>query len=295
MTPERMVALARTLLNEAGIQGFWGDAELVGYLALAQDHFASKVQEADQEYFSDTFTLDWVAGQEWYSLPARARDRRLTNMERIDGAAAVPVPILPQRRADRYRPLPPDADRWYYLRANQVGFFPLPTVTQGGIVEVTYVRRLTPMQYGTFSAVNSATQQTLRATGDAALKGETLLEADLYRGARIALTGGTGAGQERLITAWDPVTRKITVDSAWSPAPDGASVYEILTDIPAEFHEGLVKYALVQAAEKDEDSTGMVATWKADAGLVIAQLVNTVQNRQVQEPEYVREVVDWDE
>lgn len=50
---------------------------------------------------------------------------------------------------------------------------------------------------------------------------------DAYNGKTIAITGGTGSGQEKTISDYVGSTKVATVDSAWSTQPDNTSTYEI--------------------------------------------------------------------
>ena len=49
-----------------------------------------------------------------------------------------------------------------------------------------------------------------------------------YNNMIVRLTGGTGSGQERTITAYVGATRVATVSVAWTPAPDATSVYAVI-------------------------------------------------------------------
>jgi hypothetical protein len=48
-----------------------------------------------------------------------------------------------------------------------------------------------------------------------------------YNRSGIVITGGTGAGQERLITGYVGATKVATVDEAWVVNPDNTSLYEV--------------------------------------------------------------------
>lgn len=50
---------------------------------------------------------------------------------------------------------------------------------------------------------------------------------DLFNGTRIAIIGGTGAGQSRLIVDYDGATKVATVSHDWTTNPDATSTYEI--------------------------------------------------------------------
>lgn len=77
--------------------------------------------------------------------------------------------------------------------------------------------------------------------------------ADFYKGALVLLTGGTGAGQARFITAYNGTTKAAAVAPAWATSPDGSSTFAILpagavnlaqisgSDIPSPAAPGLLK------------------------------------------------------
>lgn len=51
---------------------------------------------------------------------------------------------------------------------------------------------------------------------------------DFYKGAVVFLTGGTGAGQYRLITAYNGTSKAATVTPAWATNPDNTSTFAVL-------------------------------------------------------------------
>lgn len=50
---------------------------------------------------------------------------------------------------------------------------------------------------------------------------------DTYNGSVVVITGGTGAGQVRVIADYVGSTKVATVDSAWTVQPDSTSVYDV--------------------------------------------------------------------
>lgn len=52
-----------------------------------------------------------------------------------------------------------------------------------------------------------------------------------YRGSLIHITGGTGAGQARIIIGYVGSTKVATVDTAWATNPDNTSTFAILADL----------------------------------------------------------------
>lgn len=71
----------------------------------------------------------------------------------------------------------------------------------------------------------SGTLQSATAT-TAVLRSATSFADDLVIGMTLAITGGTGAGQSRLITDWVSATDTATVET-WTTTPDNTSLYEV--------------------------------------------------------------------
>jgi hypothetical protein len=96
---------------------------------------------------------------------------------------------------------------------------------------------------------------------------------DFYTGMMVLLTGGTGAGQARLITSYVGATKVATVGEAWATNPDNTSVFtllpnramvsKMLTDVldanalaasaVAEIQTGLATSAALAVVQADTD------------------------------------------
>lgn len=50
---------------------------------------------------------------------------------------------------------------------------------------------------------------------------------DFFTRCCVEIIGGTGAGQRRIITAYNATTQTLTVDAAWATNPDSTSAYKI--------------------------------------------------------------------
>lgn len=57
-------------------------------------------------------------------------------------------------------------------------------------------------------------------------------EDDFYVGMRIRITGGTGAGQQRIIDSYDGTSKIARLETRWATQPAPGSAYEVLNDIP---------------------------------------------------------------
>lgn len=56
----------------------------------------------------------------------------------------------------------------------------------------------------------------------------------LIQGNSVEITAGTGIGQSRTITDYNPLTKIAAVDSAWTTQPDATSEYEVVPGLLAD-------------------------------------------------------------
>lgn len=104
------------------------------------------------------------------------------------------------------------SDVWFTLKSDLVLQADAAALYQGRLGEKT--------ETGTAQAGAAATI-TLTA-------GANSIEDDFYKGLPITITGGTGSGQSKRITAYTAATRVATVDSAWSTPPNTTSTYKVV-------------------------------------------------------------------
>lgn len=79
----------------------------------------------------------------------------------------------------------------------------------------------------TAGIINSGTLQSGGTTTVRLAAGASAVD-DFYNGMTLRSTGGTGSGQERRITDYVGATRDATVASAFSPALDGTTTYDVI-------------------------------------------------------------------
>lgn len=99
-------------------------------------------------------------------------------------------------------------------------------------------------------AADTGLQSIRSNTAQAGAAGSITLDAgasattDFYVGAIILLTGGTGVGQVRFITAYNGTTKVATIVPNWATAPDVTSTFAIISDaysfLAATTHTGAV-------------------------------------------------------
>lgn len=76
------------------------------------------------------------------------------------------------------------------------------------------------------SAIHSGTAQAGAASSITLAAGASAVT-DYYKLATVTITGGTGSGQTRAISAYNGTTKVATVSSAWTTPPDATSNYTI--------------------------------------------------------------------
>lgn len=104
-----------------------------------------------------------------------------------------------------------------------VSAIPSVAAIQSGLATSTALSTLTG-----YFAIRTGTAQAGAGTSitlDASASATT----DLYAGTWVLITGGTGVGQPRLITAYNGTTKVATVNPAWATNPDGTSTFVVLT------------------------------------------------------------------
>lgn len=246
---------------------------------------------AAQEYFGALKTISFVADQQEYSLPGDSIEIRL--VERTD--ASVDRVISPVLINDRTLYSNPYSDYdpllradYTYIWGNMLGFTPTPTTAATNNINVLYIRRLPEINYGTAASVAAdGTTITLAATPTF---GASSNEDDYYNNATIQIvSASTYAGQRRKITDYVGSTRVCTLETAIS-VPTGTIVYDIVCDIPAQFHPAVVMWTAIQAKVTDDDSITQISSiYKELKDRMVAGLIP----RQSQEPRRVHYIPDF--
>lgn len=81
--------------------------------------------------------------------------------------------------------------------------------------------------------IRTGTAQT-GAAGSITLDASASAVTDFYEGAVIYLTGGTGAGQINMCTAYNGTSKLATVAQAWETTPDATTTFAIIPHGPAD-------------------------------------------------------------
>jgi hypothetical protein len=127
-------------------------------------------------------------------------------------------------------------------------------------------------------ALHSGTAQA-GAAGTLTLAAGASSTTDLYKGNRLKIYSGTGAGQTRTITAYNGSTKVATVDWNWTTTPDNTSLYAVLPADGPSVNSSLQ----VATTASDPWSTALPGAYSAGtAGKIVGDNLNaTVSSRAV--------------
>lgn len=302
-TIKEMITMVRNKLNEPLQNGYMVDTEISDWLNEAQEHYSNKIVEADESYFEEVNqTITFVVDQEEYDLPFEIRNRKISSVIRTDLISDLPLDKVRHQEAREIAgllPTPFSRTGVYYLRGNKIGFKPTPKVAPATPnIKIIFVRKVARMLWakvgsaddggaggvGRFIIPNAATDL---------LAGRTSTEAGYYVHERIRLVTGNEIGFEATVTAYDPKTRIVTLDTAW-PAAAGTidtNEFVFLSPIPEEYHSLLTWYATASLPTKSRDSE-MFALATAKAKELEEQLINSIEPRSLDHSRHVRSAPD---
>lgn len=117
------------------------------------------------------------------------------------------------------------------------------TAPAGWLNAAAFASGVLPTNFGVFSVDSNGRVDVGKVLGQAAKLADGTAQAgtsttitldpadtagtDAYVNRTLTLTGGTGLGQSRVITAYNSATKVATVDPAWATTPDGTSTYDV--------------------------------------------------------------------
>lgn len=135
-----MVTHVRDLLGEPS-EGNWLDTQLRRFVNRSYKEVYNQILQLSQEFFITTTDVTWVSGTEEYSFPAGGV-HRIALVEYVNGARRDTLRRIPIARKnefnDRYGLSGQSSTHWF-LRANKIGFAPIPRENLTNAVKIWYV------------------------------------------------------------------------------------------------------------------------------------------------------------
>lgn len=263
------------------------DTELADYVNMGQQHIVIKAVSADERYFEEQDTsLGFILNQREYNLPDNLRDVVISLVERTDLDTPSRLREINFQRREEYDTTSATLDLnfggYYYLRGQRIGILPTPSETIANNLQISYVRKVADLSYGT---VASGTSTTLKLP-TSATAGTTSRVNDYYNGELVSIISGTGIGQIRTVSDYDGANRLLTLSAAWTTTPLSTSQYSFISPIPERFHEILVSYAQARVYRKNQDRDGYQMEIE-HFGNLLQQFIQSIETRTVDEPKYI--------
>ena len=228
---------------------FWTDR-----LNESQQFHQNEVVRAAEDYFGASQTVSIVSGTQEYALQGNELQVRLiertdTDPDRVIYPININDRLLYEPRYSNWSVF--RLPQYSYLWDNMLGIAPSPSAA--ATMQVLYIRRLADLMYG--NAVSIA--DTNIVFPETPTFGRVSNEDDYYNGATVRiLSAKTNPGQRAKITDYVGATRTATL--AWpgsTPTLDGddPAVYEIVCDIPEQYHEAVYLYAALSGGLADKE------------------------------------------
>ena len=218
--------------------------DILLHLNAAQGPVQSEILLVDPGYMVRDYTVTVVSGTTEYLLPPDANSFKFvptSGDNKMDFAYLSDVPALRTGATEAFSTRRIGDDLYLVLAE---------TPTVGGTLEIKYVSKLPELLYGRPGAV-SGLSFTLSTTAGA---GRIKAKANGHVNSRIWITSGTGVGGVRRLVS-GTAAGVYTIDSAWSVAPTTTSTYEMVCEIPEEFHPSLVwKACAIWAEDSGKDA-----------------------------------------
>lgn len=246
-------------------------ANWVLYLDTAITFHMNTVIASAADFFTDTEEIRFVSGTQEYLMPGNTV--RVIGVERESGE--LKGLIDPINIKDRCSETLFDH---YYIWGQNLGFTPADPGIEKSF-NMLYIRQLVRANYGTVQAGSSATNVVLPASP---IFGYTSPRDGYYRGSRMYLVSGPGAGEISEISDYDGTSRACTV--AFTTTPTADTVYDILCDIPGRFQHLIWMHMALQAKGVDGDPMKGVASLYSPFQ---KQLETDLRPRQAQKPRFI--------
>ena len=303
MTPKEMIADVRAECNTPSTQGRVTDTEIMLYLNRAKDLICTKIIEADVKHFESNANISFVADQEEYDIPRIFWQGKVSLVERYDSAGTFVKTVEPMARfqdKEHYSAVAnsvssEQAGDSYYIRGRKIGFKPKPASALTNAVKVYGIQLPHDMFWGTLgTGVADPTVSTFILDGGAVLAGRVSDETGYYTNAVVRVLSGTsGRGLERTITAYNAFTKTATIDTNWTIDDVKTQTYCIMGAWPEPYHHLAVSYAVYKVSAKPPSDEKLARLKRQEWMEGWKQLEDTISPRQVQENEHVH--VPWDD
>lgn len=210
------VSLIRKATDEPSVDPKYTNSDLIEYIHSAFDQILSAINIDTDHPILCRFDVEVVNGTQEYVIPCTVGE--IWRVAKIDETTRLPV--------------------WELWPSNEFTFSGYGFTIEGNILRFGTPQVTTETLQVLYLPNNEASIHTATCPNAGSTttiefepsptEGTYDIRPHAYLGYLVRLLQGTGAGQERLISAWDVDTSIATVRPNWTTAPDDDTVYEVL-------------------------------------------------------------------
>jgi hypothetical protein len=227
------VSLIRKATDEPDTGPKYPDADLIEYIHSAFDQVLASINVETDHPILTRRDVSVVSGTQDYLLPCNVSE--IWRIAKIDTNSGVPIWEVWPTNEYTFR-----GDGWT-VEGNILRFHHLNVNAE--TLEILYIAGGDVSIHTATASAGAASTITFPASPT---DGSLDTRPDAYAGYIVRTLSGTGAGQERIVSAYDSATRIATVRPAWTTAPDATTVYEVLPQ-----YSRLIKHVIALYASLD--------------------------------------------
>jgi hypothetical protein len=227
------VSLIRKATDEPDTGPKYPDADLIEYIHSAFDQVLASINVETDHPILVRYEVPVVQGTQEYLLPCNMAE--IWRIAKIDLDTGIPTHEVWPTNPYTFR------GDGFMVEGNILRFQHLNRTAE--TLEVLYVAAGDVSIHTATAAAGAADSITFPASPT---DGTLDIRPHAYAGYTVRTLSGTGAGQERIASAYNTATRVVTLRPDWTTAPDDTTVYEVLPQ-----YSRLIKHVVACYASLD--------------------------------------------
>jgi len=227
------VSLIRKMTDEPSVSPKYTDADLVELIQSAFDTIISDINLNSDHPIVVRHNISVSGTQQDYLLPPNVGE--IWHIAKINDSTQLPGwEIWPSNEWDF-------SGRGFTIQGNMVHL--MTPWNQPWTLQISYIPNGEPAIHKATASAGTASSITFPAS---VTDGTLDIRPNAYAGYLVRILENTGAGQERVVSAYDTPTGVATIRPDWTTTPDNTSVYEVLP-----YYSRLIKHVVCLQAALD--------------------------------------------
>ena len=236
------VSLIRKATDEPDTGPKYPDADLIEYIHSAFAQVLASINVETDHPILVRYDVPVVQGTQEYLLPCNMAE--IWRIAKIDSTTGIPTYEVWPTNPYTFR------GDGFTVEGNILRFQHLNLTAE--TLEVLYIASGDVSIHTATASAGAASTITFPASPT---DGSLDIKLHAYAGYMVRLLSATGAGQERVISAYDAATRVATVRPDWATAPDNTTVYEVLPQYSRLIKHVVANYATLDVLSNEAKST----------------------------------------